>query len=158
MAKILTVTPNPALDIATSTLHVEPTRKLRCGPAVRHPGGGGINVARVAVRLGAHVRAIYPAGGSAGQELQALVQRDGVQSSVIPTEGATREDLTVLDETTREEFRFVLPGPYLSEPEWRQCLEALASCELRPDFICASGSLPPGAPENFYAQVARSRP
>ena len=52
MPGIITVTPNPAIDISTSVSEVLPLQKLRCGPARRDPGGGGINVARVIRRLG----------------------------------------------------------------------------------------------------------
>ena len=154
MALILTLTPNPAIDVSTSVSRVEPVRKLRCGVPSRDPGGGGLNVARVASRLGATVVAIYPSGGFTGQELETLVRREGVESLVVPVSGETREDFTVLDETTHEEFRFVLPGPHLKDSEWMACLKALSRFERRPDLICASGSLPPGAPEDFYARVA----
>ncbi|MES2896861.1 MAG: 1-phosphofructokinase family hexose kinase [Pseudomonadota bacterium] len=154
MPIVVTLTPNPAVDISTSVVRVEPVRKLRCSGESRDPGGGGINVARVASRLGARAVAIYPAGGFTGQRLESLVQGEGVESVVVPVQGETREDLTVLDETTHEEYRFVLPGPHLRDVEWMTCLKVLATMELKPDFICASGSLPPGAPEDFYARVA----
>jgi 6-phosphofructokinase 2 len=53
------------------------------------------------------------------------------------------------------QYRFVLPGPKLSEAEWRKCLDARASLEDKPRFVVASGSLPPGVPEDFYVQLAR---
>ena len=52
MPALITLSLNPALDLATTTERVEPTHKLRCGPAQRFAGGGGINVARVLHRLG----------------------------------------------------------------------------------------------------------
>lgn len=154
MTLVLTLTPNPAVDVSTSVGRVQPTRKLRCSGASRDPGGGGVNVARVAARLGASVTAIYPAGGCTGQELEQLVRREGVESIVVPVRGETREDFTVLDETSREEFRFVLPGPHLLDREWMACLKAVSGFERKPEMICASGSLPPGAPTDFYARVA----
>jgi 6-phosphofructokinase 2 len=69
--------------------------------------------------------------------------------------GDTREDFTVVDRQTGEQYRFVLPGPRLSEAEQRKCLEALGSCG-RPAYIVASGSLPPGVPDDFYASAART--
>jgi 6-phosphofructokinase 2 len=50
MSQILTLTMNPALDIATATETVIPGHKLRCGEPRYDPGGGGINVARAACR------------------------------------------------------------------------------------------------------------
>ena len=49
---IVTLTINPAIDIFVNVARVEPTRKMRCSAPKRDPGGGGINVARVAHRLG----------------------------------------------------------------------------------------------------------
>jgi len=43
----------------------------------------------------------------------------------------------------------------LSEMEWQKCLTELGSVEPGPDYIVASGSLPPGVPIDFYTQVAR---
>ena len=40
---IVTVTPNPALDVGTSASRVMPEHKMRCGPTRLDPGGGGIN-------------------------------------------------------------------------------------------------------------------
>jgi len=48
----------------------------------------------------------------------------------------------------------VLPGVPLREPEWRALLAALAATAPAPDIVVASGSLPPGAPEDFYRQAA----
>ena len=67
MELIVTLTPNPAIDISTSVDEIVPVRKLRCAEARRDPGGGGINVARVVRRLGGVVSAIYPAGGATGE-------------------------------------------------------------------------------------------
>ena len=53
MPALITLTLNPALDLATTTDHVAPTHKLRCGPVQRFAGGGGINVARVLHRAAA---------------------------------------------------------------------------------------------------------
>ena len=160
MTHLLTVTMNPAVDVWTSVERVEPVMKLRCAPARRDSGGGGINVARVASRLGSGVTALYPAGGDTGQILQRLLDAENICSIPIQIRDETRQDFTVLETATGREFRFVLPGPQVSEAEWRRCLEAIAAFPEPLDFLVASGSLPPGVPEDFYvriAQIARSR-
>lgn len=154
MPAIVTLTMNPAIDVSTSVDRVAPVRKLRCGPGRRDPGGGGINVARVAHRLGAEATAVYPCGGFVGQLLSRLVDQERLKSVTVAVEGETREDFTVFETETGEEYRFVLPGPHLQAAEWMACLRALAGLEARPDFVCASGSLPPGVPDDFYARVA----
>ena len=69
---IVTLTINPAIDIFVNVGRVEPTRKMRCSAPKRDPGGGGINVARVAHRLGGSVTAIYPTGGAIGAEQRSV--------------------------------------------------------------------------------------
>jgi 6-phosphofructokinase 2 len=104
--------------------------------------------------MGAPVTANYPAGGFIGGLLRSLVDREGVASVVVKTRGETRENFHVFDRATGQQLRFVVPGPRLGEKEWRACLDALAAIPAAPAFICASGSLPPGVPDDFYARVA----
>jgi 6-phosphofructokinase 2 len=156
LTQIITVTPNPAIDVSTSVGKLAPFTKLRCAAPRHDPGGGGINVARVITRLGGAVAAVYPAGGVAGQRLRHLMDQEGVKSLAIPTAEEIREDFTVFEEATKQQYRFVLPGARLAETEWRECLNVLATTTPRPTFIVASGSLPPGVPEDFFARVARA--
>ena len=64
MAHITTLTLNPSVDVLTTTAQVMDTHKLRCTVPQYHPGGGGINVARVVHRLGGSVQALWLGGGS----------------------------------------------------------------------------------------------
>lgn len=155
MEAIVTVTPNPAIDIWTEVEEIAPFRKLRCTTARHDAGGGGINVARVVRRLGSEVAAVYPAGGATGQRLRRLIEREEVRSLAIMVAEETREDFTVLERKSGNQYRFVLPGAPLAEPEWRACLQALETWDDLPPFVVGSGSLPPGVPDDFYARVAR---
>lgn len=153
---IATLTMNPSLDIATTTERVVPTHKLRCEAARRDPGGGGINVARVVHILGGQATAVYPAGGTTGSALQNLLDQAGIaHQRVIPIRDVTRESFTIDEAATGGQFRFVLPGPELTREEVQRCLDELGALEPRPAFVVASGSLPPGVPDDFYARVAR---
>ena len=156
MPALITLTLNPALDLATTTDHVAPTHKLRCGPVQRFAGGGGINVARVLHRLGADVCAWALAGGAAGAQVQQLLADEGVPTRLQRIAGDTRENFSVVETSTGKEFRFVLPGPTLQASEWQACLDALATHTPPPRWLIASGSLPPGTPDDFYAQLARA--
>ncbi|MFH1340590.1 MAG: 1-phosphofructokinase family hexose kinase [Pseudomonadota bacterium] len=155
MKDIVALSMNPAIDISTSVRQVMPFSKLRCAAVQRDPGGGGINVARVVRRFGADMMAIYPSGGAVGQLLRRLVDQEGIRSLAIQTLEETREDFAVVETATGNQFRFVMPGPQLVEREWRECLDVVASLMARSQFMIASGSLPPGVPEDFYGRVAR---
>ncbi len=153
---IVTVTINPAIDIFVNVGRVEPTRKLRCSAPKRDPGGGGINVARVAHRLGTKVAAIYPTGGAIGKLLHRLIEREGIESLVTPSHVETRENFTAYEEPTGNQYRFVLPGSALHRAEWEAVLDKLTTLPAAPKFVVASGSVPPGVPEDFFARVARA--
>nr|WP_198399579.1 1-phosphofructokinase family hexose kinase [Burkholderia mallei] len=155
MPEIVTLTPNPAIDVATCVERVTDTRKLRCGPARRDPGGGGINVARVLTRLGADCSAVYLAGGGTGLALRGLLADEGVRAHGIDIAGETRENFSVLETSTGREFRFVLPGPALAAHEWPRCVEALGRLADASRYLVMSGSLPPGMPDDCYARLAR---
>ena len=159
MADIVTLTINPSIDVATSVDRVVPFHKLRCTAARRDPGGGGINVARVVNRFGADVTAMYVMGGTLGQLLRHLLEQEKIPGLPVPILEETREDFTVLEQVSGRQYRFVLPGPRLSELEWRFFLDTFTSHlaqQPRTRFVVASGSLPPGVPFDFYARIARA--
>ncbi len=152
---IVTLTLNPCIDESASVDRVIPERKLRCGSPRHEPGGGGINVARAIRKLGGGALAVYPAGGPAGALLHDLLEAEGVAQRIVPIGGWTRQNLNVLEDATGRQFRFVLPGPELQPREVEACLEEIASLEPFPVYVVASGSLPPGAPPDFLARLAR---
>jgi len=156
MADVVTLTMNPSIDLSVSVERVAPFHKLRSSDERRDPGGGGINVARVLKRLGADVTAVYPSGGALGQLLRQLVDREGIAELTIPISGETREDFTVVERATGYQYRFILPGPRLSEHEWHACLAKFDALDRRTSFVVCSGSLPPGVPDDFYGRVVQA--
>ncbi len=151
---IVTLCMNPALDITTSTDVVRPTDKLRCAAARYDPGGGGVNVAHVAQVLGAASMAVFPAGGPAGELVNTLLKAEGLAVQRVPIGGSTRESFTVNETSTSGQYRFVLPGPELTAAEQAECLLHLRRAAASASIVVASGSLPPGVPDDFYQQVA----
>lgn len=155
MPRFVTFTPNPALDIATAVDQLEDAHKLRCEAPHVHPGGGGINVARVLHRLGADVQAVFPAGGPTGDRLHKLLQNESVPCRVQAIGGDTRESFTVHEHTSQREFRFVLPGPKMSPQEWQASLDVLNASLDQAKWLISSGGLPPGVGTDGHAQVVR---
>ncbi|MGC2352242.1 MAG: 1-phosphofructokinase family hexose kinase [Candidatus Udaeobacter sp.] len=155
MKRILSLTINPAIDASCSVETVFPDHKLRCGPVCHEPGGGGVNVSRAIRNLGGNSEVFYLAGGPSGQMLALLLDREGLKHHAMLIEGWTREDFTVTERTSGQQYRFVTPGPDVRAEEWKSCLAKIDSLDPMPDFVVASGSLPPGAPMDFYGQVAK---
>jgi 6-phosphofructokinase 2 len=153
MPPIVTLTMNPALDIATETETIVPAHKLRCGEPRYDPAGGGINVARAVNMLGADAIAVFPVGGLSGEMLCRLLADEGVPHAPVAVDGITRESFAVVERQSGKQYRFLLPGPHLGAREQARCLEELAAHLAGADYLVASGSLPPGCPTDFYASV-----
>jgi len=154
MASIVTITMNPAVDESTNVPYVLPDRKLRCQAPTYEAGGGGINVARAIRKLGGDALAWFPVGGPAGARLTGLLDAEGVPHSAVQVTGWTRENLNVLEEVSGRQFRFCMPGPTLGDHEWPVALDWVSRLRPAPAFLVASGSLPPGVPDDFYARLA----
>lgn len=153
MARIATLTMNPSLDVNTSVERVVPDEKLRCEAPTHEAGGGGLNVSRVAARLGEESDAVITAGGPIGRALVELVRDEGLDPTAVEVEDTTRQNPTFSESATDRQYRFVMPGPHLQEDEWNEVLDVVEG--LEPDILVASGSLPPGVPDDFYARLAR---
>ncbi|WP_218021081.1 1-phosphofructokinase family hexose kinase [Nocardia crassostreae] len=151
---IVTLTMNPAIDIATGVERVRPTDKMRCTPPRFDPGGGGINVARAVAALGAPVTAVFPSGGPAGVLLEDLVRVTGVPTRTIPVATQTRQNIAVTEDASGDQYRFVFPGARLTAPEQHRCLAEVERLAAGCEYLVASGSLPPGVPAHFYQTLA----
>ena len=155
MKSILSLTINPAIDASCSVETVFPDHKLRSGPVCHEPGGGGVNVSRAIRNLGGDSTVFYLAGGPSGQMLGLLLDREGLKHEAMLIKDWTRENFTVTERTSGQQYRFVTPGPDLRPEEWQGSLAKIASLDPMPDFVVASGSLPPGAPMDFYGRLAK---
>lgn len=153
MPTILTVTFNPAVDKSTTVPALEPEKKLNGSLPLYEPGGGGINVARAIGKLGGEAIAAYLSGGLNGQKLNNLLEAALVPSLITHIAEETRENFTVLDEKTQQQYRFGMPGPTVQEQEWQTCL-ANIDAQTNLQYIVASGSLSPGIPIDVFARLA----
>jgi len=153
--RVVTVTLNPAIDLALRVERLAPVRKMRASAVRRTPGGGGVNVARGLARLGAPVTALLVAGGAEGDRLCRMLSAEGVGCLPVPIAGETRESFNVLETATGLEYRFVLPGPEVSDSDVA-ALEAhlIAACEGA--AVVMSGSLPPGVAAATYSRLAHA--
>jgi 6-phosphofructokinase 2 len=155
MKTIVTMALNPAIDKSSSVAHVMVERKLYCNPPRFEPGGGGVNVSRAIKKLDGESILFYPAGGLTGARLKELLDEEGLDHRPVPIAGLIRESLVILEESTGRQYRFGMPGPALQKQEQDQFFDGLSAVEPAPDYLVASGSLPPGVPADFYARVAR---
>ncbi|CAB4948421.1 unannotated protein [freshwater metagenome] len=150
---IVTVTPNPSLDVA---LHVDELRRgevLRA-TAERHDAGGkGLNVSRALAGGGVPTRAILPLGGSAGADLLALLRGDhGVEPVEVPLTGATRSNVGIV-EPDGTLTKVNAAGPVLSADEVDALRAAILAAAGSASWVVLAGSLPKGLAPDFYASL-----
>jgi len=151
-SRIVTLTVNPALDLAAEAASVRPVHKIRTFGEHYDAGGGGINVARVVHALGGDTLALFAAGGATGRMIEEMLSEAGVPWQCVPVAGTTRISLTVREQESGLEYRFVPQGPAFNVADGDRILATLAGLEAK--WVVASGSLPPGLATDFYARAA----
>ncbi|MFL6112459.1 MAG: 1-phosphofructokinase family hexose kinase [Catenulispora sp.] len=156
-ALIVTVTLNPALDITYSV------PELRTGATHRprvsaQAGGKGVNVARTLHALGRETVAILPLGGFDGAAVCAELKASGVPHHAIPIGGATRRTVTVVETGSAggSATAFNESGPEITGAEWAEIRAAVCSVlesAVSASVLVLSGKLPPGLPDDAYADL-----
>jgi 6-phosphofructokinase 2 len=150
---IVTLTLNPAVDKSTDIDRLIPEKKMRSTEMQIDAGGGGINVSKAIEELGGASIAVFPCGGINGKVLTELVRNESVTAQAIEIKGNTRENFVVNELQTNKQFRFVMPGPSLSEDELNKIQKAVEALDEASFLIC-SGSLPPNVSPHFIGELA----
>ncbi|MGB6887436.1 MAG: 1-phosphofructokinase family hexose kinase, partial [Mycobacterium sp.] len=154
---IVTVTPNPSID-RTVTLPTALVRGAvhRIGATSSEPGGKGVNVARALALAGLDIIAVLPA--RPGDPILAGLQDIGLNIYAVPVTGAVRTNLAITepDGTTT---KLNEPGSVMESADIDALTRAVLECAQSAQWVVLSGSLPPGMPEGWYADmVAALRP
>jgi tagatose 6-phosphate kinase len=150
---ILTVTPNLALDITYEVPRLIPGATHRVARVRQRAGGKGVNVARVLRALGATPVIAGLAGGPTGTAIRAELAEAGFADALTPITGDSRRTVTIVSELDNEPTVCTEPGPAVSLAEWANLRARFAETAARADIVVLSGSLPPGVPEDGYAQL-----
>lgn len=151
---ILTITLNPTVDFCTTSPAVVPGPKLRCTEPQIDPGGGGINVARAVKLLGGQATALVAIGGATGAHLLQLLALEGVPTVAFQGPGETRQSMSVIDQSTGAQYRFVMPGPSWTEADVPRALASVAQATDDGTLVVLSGSQPPGVAKDFPSILA----
>lgn len=148
---IVTVTPNPSID-RTVALATPLTRGAvhRVTSAISEPGGKGVNVARALTLAGLDTLAVLPAADT--DPLVTALQASGVSFRCVPVAGAVRTNvaITEADGTTT---KLNEPGAPLDDAARQALTRAVVAAAAHATWVVLSGSLPPGLPDSWYAEV-----
>ncbi len=152
--RIVTLTANPSLD-RTLTLpdRLERGGVVRLGPSSTEPGGKGVNVARAAAAAGADVVSVLPAADD--DPIVALLRGLGLALATVPVRTAVRTNYT-LTEPDGTTTKLNEPGSPLDDGARAGLVHALHAHAGGARWVALSGSLPPGTPTDWYADLVRA--
>jgi len=151
---IVTLTANPSVDRTIEVAALRPGTVIRARASRVDAGGKGVNVARALAAHGRKATAVLPSGGAEGAQLEALLAGAGLALLTVRIAGSIRANVTVVegDGTTT---KLNEPGPVLGQDELDALAATLTDAAARADWVVLSGSLSPGAPAGWYAELIR---
>lgn len=155
--RVVFVAPNPSIDRLYEVEHLAAGSIHRPELVVARPGGKGLNAARAAALLGGRVTAIGIVGGRAGDWIVDQLAVIGIDAPMARTSGETRTCVSILDRASGALTEVYEPGETIEPGAWEGLEQRLARELDRGDVgaLAMSGSLPPGAPADGYARIAR---
>lgn len=148
--RVVTVTPNPALDTSYFLERIEHGASHRVEPPLARAGGKGLNVSRVAHQQGRSTLAIAPVGGATGDVFAAELEASGVPHRLVPVGAETRRSMAFVEEVLGDTTIFNESGHALAAADWQRLAAAVVDSLQDAAVLVGSGSLPPGAPGDFY--------
>ncbi len=149
---IYTITPNPALDIGGTVDQLIANEKNYVSEETRSAGGNGINAARIARRLGAKVMASGFLGGSVGDEIETLLEKENIPHHFIRISGNTRINLTTSNAKTNCQTRLSFPGPKISRGELKRLINFVNRIN-KSSIVVIGGSLPKAVDSQHIANL-----
>lgn len=150
---IVTLTPNPSVDRTLVVAHLTRGQVHRANDEHEEPSGKGVNVSRALTVNGVRSTAVLPLGGDAGLTLARLLQAEGVAFRAVTISGATRVNISVT-ESDGTSTKINAAGPELRPRDVAALMATLAAVVPAGGWVVASGSLPRGVADTFYADVA----
>jgi len=150
---IVTVTLNPAIDRSLTVPRFEVGKTNRGEVRRTDAGGKGINVAKAVKQLGAEVCALGFVAGRNGQVILEALATSGIPADFCNVPGETRVNLKIHDPVRGTETELNEPG-FQVFPEHLQAMkQKIRDYGPRCEVMVFSGSLPPGAPAETFAEL-----
>ncbi len=147
---ILCVTPNPAIDQVFVAPGFMPGGLIAYQETMTIAAGKGVSVARAAHTLGAIPICAGFLGGHTGQHHEALLSQEGIRTAWTWIDAETRTCVIIADPDSGKSTVINEQGPTVSAADWEKlCADVRREAE-QADYVCFSGSLPPGSPLEAY--------
>lgn len=154
MARILSLTLNPALDLTVSLEALQPGAVNRSLGLHAHAAGKGLNVAQVLADLGHKVTVSGFLGLANATPFEALFARRGFVDAFVRVPGETRSNIKLAERSGRI-TDLNGPGPQVEAAHQAELLEALELMVAGHDAIVVAGSLPQGVSPEWFTSLLR---
>jgi 1-phosphofructokinase family hexose kinase len=143
---------NPAIDRTIGVDRLAFDDRAYILSSKDQPGGRGINAACVIHSFGGEALAIIPAGGERGERFEHYLSGCGFNVATVPIRNDVRLNLTITD---RHGLTIKLNeiGPRVSKLEIDGIVAKVESHLHEAKWLALCGSLPPGVPSEFYAEL-----
>ncbi len=155
MARVLTVTLNPALDLTVQLPFLRLGEVNRSESLQVHAAGKGLNVAQVLADLGHQLTVTGFLGESNPQAFEQLFGARGFTDEFVRVAGETRSNLK-LAETDGRVTDINGPGLAVSEAQCDELLARLQRLAPAHDLVVVAGSLPRGIDSQWFFQLLNS--
>jgi tagatose 6-phosphate kinase len=155
---ILVVSLSPSWQRTLVFPKFSPGEVNRATDVIETASGKGVNVARVATKLGAKVRLLTTAGGARGTLFRKALKADGVPATIISTAGETRLCQTLIGQANTPSpliTEIVEESPALSPREVTAIVSAYSRALRSASLVVLIGSVPKGCGNGFYADLVR---
>ncbi len=117
--------------------------------------GKAVNAARVLHALGMPAMAVGFVGGDRGQRIRKGLETSGIPHDFLDVAPRTRLCVTINDRNRRESTELVEEAAPVDEGDYARLLEKLAEHLPSAKVLLLAGSMPPNAPNDFYADCCR---
>ena len=150
---IVTVTPNPVVDRTLTVPRIVMDEVVRASEVREDWGGKGFNVSRALQSFGRESVALGFLGGAAGAKVASGLRAHGIQLTAVPVAEETRTNIVITEADTKRYVKVNEAGPTISREEQMVFFEYVDNLVQAGDTWALCGSLPPGLPLDFYAQL-----
>ena len=150
---IYTLTLNPAIDRELTVSKVEFDLVLSANKSQVDFGGKGFNVSRLLKSMGTPSTAMGFVGGRTGERLRHGLQALDIQTDFVSISSETRTNVSIVTEQHDHYIKVNEKGPLVEESKQHELLDKIKSIAGSGDWWVLAGSLPPGVPDLFYAQI-----
>ncbi len=151
---ILTVTPNPALDVTLYVDGLKPHDTNRVTLREVDAGGKGLNLSRAAAELGARTVATGYLGGGTGAEICHILLEQGVEAAFLRTEHPTRTNFNIED-GAGPPTTLNAKGALVTQELWQALKDKVTELSKDAEWLCLGGSLPQGLPTEAFAELTQ---